>query len=542
MERRDIRKVASGRHLLRTLTDNPALPTFIGALDTPVLKQLIDYVGVEDSGLLIEHTTSHQLAMLLDQSVWTSALPGQPDTFDPVEFLRWLEVLLEVGDAFVGERLNELDEDLLAMAFAHYLKVVDLSKKIFEVDSNKGYVAASSADSVAMFGNFEVRARQDDEWGTLSPVLEALHLENPRLLEALLTRCCAPGAFTENRTAGFAAIDAAQKHEQGREKQGYVDPVVARTFLMGGVAAALEELIDLDDYDLETQRYLTHLQRQQEDNPGYRGADDDVREGAAKDATQDETQDALDELKNAISAVVSAELMSPVALLASPQGKGAPLLHGALQRLGEVDIRAQERSRAEILYLSNALLSGWTQDGRALSEHQAAELVSATANLGLDYLSLDHATTEDVIKELCDPPGVVRLFLIGWHLLQELPQLSARRLQGLMSAVEPAASARAWMIHELVDEICAPAFLQQVRSGEFASVGDTIHLLSLIIPEIVCVQLAGLISDTPRVTERLQERRQGVGLSERAVYRYVACLDDLDMVERVFTELAEALS
>ena len=42
MQKRQLTKVQSSKRLLKTLTDNPALPAFVKTLQAPVLKRLID--------------------------------------------------------------------------------------------------------------------------------------------------------------------------------------------------------------------------------------------------------------------------------------------------------------------------------------------------------------------------------------------------------------------------------------------------------------------------------------------------------------------
>ncbi|HIG43208.1 MAG TPA: hypothetical protein EYQ14_22095 [Gammaproteobacteria bacterium] len=100
-----IQRFKSGKQLLKTLTDNPDLPAFIPTVPTASMVSLIDRIGVEDSATLIEFTTPGQLAEIIDETTWTNPIPGAPDEFDPVEFFRWLEVILEVGEDFVVERL-----------------------------------------------------------------------------------------------------------------------------------------------------------------------------------------------------------------------------------------------------------------------------------------------------------------------------------------------------------------------------------------------------------------------------------------------------
>ena len=102
----EIQRLKSGGHLLKTLTDTPALPAFIPLMPATELKTLIDRVGVEDAGTMIEFTTPMQLAEVLDEAVWTNPAPGTPEKFDPPEFFRWLEVMLDISDEFAVERLK----------------------------------------------------------------------------------------------------------------------------------------------------------------------------------------------------------------------------------------------------------------------------------------------------------------------------------------------------------------------------------------------------------------------------------------------------
>ena len=81
--------------LLQALLDNPELPTFVARLETPTLNKLIEHVGLEDAGPLISYTTDRQLRSILDESLWASLAPGQPETHRPEEFIRWLYILQE---------------------------------------------------------------------------------------------------------------------------------------------------------------------------------------------------------------------------------------------------------------------------------------------------------------------------------------------------------------------------------------------------------------------------------------------------------------
>ena len=127
-----VQRYKSGKHLLKSLTDNPALPAFIPTLEPSRLGHLIQEIGIADSAFLLEHSTPTLLAAVVDDAVWTNPMPGKPERFDPAEFINWLEVLLEVGDEFAASRVIKLDEDLLVTALHYYLNVSDRDLVVVE--------------------------------------------------------------------------------------------------------------------------------------------------------------------------------------------------------------------------------------------------------------------------------------------------------------------------------------------------------------------------------------------------------------------------
>ena len=64
MAQRSLVRTQSSK-LLKTLLDNPELPTFVERLEAPTLYKLIERIGLEDSGPLIEFTTDRQLRSIL---------------------------------------------------------------------------------------------------------------------------------------------------------------------------------------------------------------------------------------------------------------------------------------------------------------------------------------------------------------------------------------------------------------------------------------------------------------------------------------------
>jgi len=530
MARRGIRKYVSGKRLLKELTDNPALPGFVRSLDPPVLKQLIEQVGVEDASPLVALTTPTQLVAVLDESIWTNTIPGAPESFDPTEFLRWLEVMVELGDEFVCEHFESMDEDLLAAAFSHYFELVDLSTKIFAEDDDRHvYEAASSADCVEMYGNYEVSAKFEDEWVTLRPVLDALYLENPSLLSAILTRCCLPGAFSDNRAAKLAEVDAEDKHVREREKRGFVDPVSAAAFLTSAREAPLDDLAGQAEYDLDSARYFTIVER------ATAPAAKPPNPASAGEATPADEDENLAELHATVAGVVADDTPRSTLLLTGPDEPAATLpLRSALAALGLQDPEAQKDRMAEVVYLSNVLMVGATLDGARFAERESVAAVMAAASLGLDYLGV-----VDPVDALVASPGLIRLFRIGWNIYQGIPLSVGTRLQRSMDNVDLADSPRIWMLQEILNELQGPGFLPAIEEREFETVHETMHMLSLLFSASACAELRSLVNDVPRLLKDAPTAEQSEDASFD--YRYFSSLDDLDQVDALFKSLIESV-
>jgi hypothetical protein len=87
MPKRQLTKAQSSKRLLKKLIDNPALPAYVRTLKAPVLKRLIDHVGLHDAGELIALTTTEQMRDVLE-SLWESLTPGRADRLGE-RFLEW---------------------------------------------------------------------------------------------------------------------------------------------------------------------------------------------------------------------------------------------------------------------------------------------------------------------------------------------------------------------------------------------------------------------------------------------------------------------
>src|SRR3954470_7055814 len=114
----------SSRKLLARVLETPELGAQLQSLPGPVLGKLIDYVGLEDAGELVALATTDQLAQIFDEDLWRSSRAGEDPRFDAERFLLWLEIMLEAGERVVAERLAELPQELVTLAFHRHLLVI----------------------------------------------------------------------------------------------------------------------------------------------------------------------------------------------------------------------------------------------------------------------------------------------------------------------------------------------------------------------------------------------------------------------------------
>ncbi len=201
---------------MKTLTDNPALPAFVRTLQAPVLKRLIDHVGLHDAGDLIALTSTEQLREIFEVSLWESLEPGQAERLQPEKFLDWLDVMLEVGPAFAAQRLIELGDAFVVLNFAPLIKVIDagVMSEHQEDAAPCGCAFCQLTERDASFeiiGDYLVASVHDDEWDAVRATLVELDGEDRDFVGRVLARCC--NALDRARTGRRRCRTAARRRD-----------------------------------------------------------------------------------------------------------------------------------------------------------------------------------------------------------------------------------------------------------------------------------------------------------------------------------------
>jgi hypothetical protein len=434
---RALTKTTPPRQLLARILEEPHLVSAVQRLEPRVLGKLIEHVGLEDSGELVSLATTDQLRQVFDEDLWRSDRPGKDETFDDARFALWLEIMLEAGDDLAARKLAELDEDLLTLALCKRILVIDIDALAVIMSESERSSEADLTDKALEsclyheLEEYRLIARDEERWDSILSALLALDKEHHELMRRLLDRCCAistehiedNGGLYHVLTSGeMLESDLGAEREDRREREGFVAPSSAASFLSLARVTARRELVGSTAADPVSR---AHLRRVQPRRPAVQQPERDEPEAAGLVRLLREA-DVLPE-------------PHALALLEAPAASRARLMQQAIARLREQDpVLYAERLR-ELAYLANVLLAGCGLEGRRFRAVEAAEAVVATCSLGLDHLleAEPAARREAEVAERAaarvSADGAVKLFGIGWNILHH--DLALRAARALLDAL-----------------------------------------------------------------------------------------------------------
>lgn len=356
-----------------------------------MLGKLIGQVGLEDAGELVALATTQQLADIFDEELWHSAEPGQDERFDAERFLLWLEVMHEAGDRFVAERLAELPQDLVTLAFHRYLLVLteDALRAELSGDDDDAEATEKAFENCHWeeLSEYQLIWRGGEGFDAVFGALVALDRDHHAVAVGILERCAAlsneyiddnGGLYEVLSSEEMLESDLSAERETRRAERGYVAPNAAAAFLrlarQQGSASA-----SLDERDALTRAYFRELSR----TPG---PVQPPRPAARSAKASTERRDLSQLLQ---TSGVAGETATPALLgsKGSVSSDDVPLLVQALRVLAETARTAFAERSEELAYLSNVLVAGCSVDGRRLRPLEAVEHVIAAVSLGLWLVS-----------------------------------------------------------------------------------------------------------------------------------------------------------
>ncbi|WP_437274360.1 DUF6178 family protein [Sorangium sp. So ce375] len=442
-------KSARPRHLVARLLEQPDLVRLVRGLGGPVLLRLIRHIGLEDAGEIVALATTEQLKGIFDEDLWRSERPGKDEAFDPERFALWLEVMLEAGEAFAAQKIAELDEDFVTMALCKQVLVIDVDGLSVQMSSGEHsddddlLEKALEGCQYQEFEEFRVIAKDPRSWDAILLVLVELDREHHALLRALLERCCAISTEYIEESGGLYDVltseemlesDVAAEREERREREGFVAPSAALSFLELSRVTPLEETLRSRTYDAVTRAHFRAEAR-------ARPAAAPTRRPASR---EDEDAPAAEDLESFLEVLREADVLPPATeqrLLAAGAERGEDLLFTqAIREVMARDAALYGKRLMELSYLVNVLISGCSHDGRALRPFEAVEAALCTCNLGLERLlgagaERRRPSTDELVSSVAEHDAV-KAFMAGWNILHhEVVLFAAGALRKALAAL-----------------------------------------------------------------------------------------------------------
>lgn len=513
-------------NVIRELRDHPALPALIPTLPPRALSRLYDAVGMNDAGAMMALTPPDLLAAALDDAVWVD--DGFRNRFDADVFIDWLEVWLNEGEDFAAERLLALDDELRTLCFSEVLRVEDSHVTAFvrEADDAHGWLEPDMHTQTALFERFLVTAAREEEWDVVHGALMALWTLEPDTLLALLERLTAGDSRPTRESVSPILADAAGARDTRQERTGFVPAPAARAFLGHAQLLGYHELMALEDYDLESGRYIRQLERARREPISAAEADSVAKDQAPSSAGRTAAADSPG-VWSLLSEAGVVDTPDAAGLLSAPGSRPLSRLQRRLDELATTDPNGLPRAGSELAYLANVLVSATDLAAPGPEREAAARgLASATAGLGLECLEAAGYTVD-----VGAPPGLVRTFLAGWHTLHELPANLVRGVERALatSGTAQRLTARPWLAPQMAESL--EDLREAVSAGALERAREALGLLSLVLDTDACRAAAHLLETPPRFPGLLEG-------GDKDASRWIATADDLARLWRLLGKLA----
>lgn len=511
--------------LLKMLSGNRALATYIRRLPAATVVRLIDEVGLEDSQEIVAAMDAQQLREAMSVALWSSDTTGRDETLDVDRFVRWMSLWLEEGNVVFVRRVIDLGEDFIVACFRQLLVSVD--RTVVGVESRGVEI-----------GNRVLVATRHEHWPRVAEALVALWSDEPDFALRVLRRCgyersILNETLDEHDAQNLVLQDLTAERRAARARVGHENPRDAALFLSMTKTESMEILCADTGYDLITADYLATAERRaHEATPdGLNLKDAVVRDDACEIA-------ALDELLREAGVL---EVSTEVPLLTNQTALSEALhLEQAIAALaaGHPDI-ASKRMR-ELAYLANVLMTGTESQGRRFTSQLAARTAMATANLGAAHLLCGAGSPAPDIDScaamLERDPGVVRLFQVGFKLITRIPQQCC---EAVYQAKDVQSRRRGHVVSREMEEVLGTSVLTDlVSDGRFAEAKSVIDELSAVMDSAACVALRILLDPVPAFPCVLDATGAEARTHVDRKHRPFATLQDLDRVGSFLGSLA----
>jgi hypothetical protein len=418
--------------LLARILETHQLAEQVQSLPPAVLARVIDHIGLEDAGEIVALATTEQLAEMFDEDLWKNDRPGEDERFDADRFLVWLEVMLEAGDAFVAQKLSELPEDLVTLAFHKQILVLSVEQLMTDLrdaeeDEADAIEKALSNCLSEELDEYQLISRRHEGWDNVLAAVLALDRDHHDRMVRILERCSQMSSGYIDDNGGLYEVlsseemlesDVSAEREDRRAEKGHVAPSSAAAFLK--LARGTSETPPTD-HDPLTRAYLRTVA---------------LRPPGAERSSGPSEAKPRDLVQLLESAGLWEQIDAPrlPAAAAHDEAGTEPLLIRALARLSDDAPRDFYVRSEELAYLANVLAAGCSIDGRRLRPVEAVRAAIAACNLGLELvLGARKSHDLDAAVDALRRHPADGLFRVAWSRqdrISKLPDLKGIREAG----------------------------------------------------------------------------------------------------------------
>ncbi len=233
-------KTRSSAPLIQILLNDPLLPEKIRQASATELVQWINEIGLEDAGEIIAFANTKQIEAIFDIDLWKAARAGADESFDADRFGTWLEILAEVGLHKAIEKLVEMDEDFLVLAFSTLAWVAETEWLEENCEANPQIEKIIESKLTFEIDGYVLFGKTEQSWDIFISLIVEMDARHHSFLYEILDRCFSflvQEATTEDDLYDILSDeqqvvdDVAYEREKRRESQGFVAPATARAFL-----------------------------------------------------------------------------------------------------------------------------------------------------------------------------------------------------------------------------------------------------------------------------------------------------------------------
>ena len=508
--------------------------SLVPSLAPETLHHLIRHFGVEGSGELIAAATPEQVRRVLDLDLWRASAPGGDSAFDANRFADWIEALVDYDVIEAARIVVNLDARLVVVGLSKYIRVLDPGTfEPTEQSDDERPVTESPTAPQSAVGGYTVHALRGDAWDAVLALLGALesgHAEHFHVVMRGCRRLSDRGRELDGLDDLFETPDQwrhdiALDREARRTADGYSTPAEARAFLQLARKYGHDLQREADAYFRAIETSGTFASgRTDEPSSLLAAAPEDPSIAAARDAVVEWLADA------------GLTPERPRALLAGVAGSDDTRLQSiraAMTFLSEHHDAAFYARTRELAFLTNALISGCSLQGREFTPAEASEAVFGICNLGLEVLAGDVPLPPDVLATR----SLISAFEAGWSTLyDDVALFAARSVMSTLGALRIAEADMRRDVHALRMRLRSA-----IKRGTPWQAREHLDMISPF-DTLAWTSLAGLFSECPVVPAALTAtlERQTGAISPSA-FAFMSTRSQILQVHQFLERLPELL-